>query len=59
MIILALKELTSVHKNIKLQLTTVQYLRQTCGRAGYEYKETDSLIYLESYLEVMILHTES
>lgn len=59
MIILALKELTTVHKNIKLQLTPVQYLRQTCGRAGYEYKETDSLIHLESYLEVMMLHTES
>lgn len=39
MIILALKELTTVHKNIKLQLTTIQYLRQTCGRVGYEYKE--------------------
>ena len=59
MIIFALKELTTVHKNIKLQLTTVQYLRQTCGRAGYEYKVTNSLINLESYLEVMILHTES
>lgn len=59
MMILVLKELVTMHKNIKLQLTIVPYLRQMCGVVGYEYEEVDYPIHLESFLEAMRLHTES
>lgn len=30
-----------------------------CGAVDYEYEEVDYLIHLESFLEAMMLHTES